>query len=80
MSNIDDLLPVCHLDEIYKDQSIIVKLKSMLKIVKLCNYRVHNSETNNFHCIYFMNTQPYKPKEKYEQLKLFEVNDGIYSV
>jgi len=79
---LNDLFEECFIDKLYKPKSIIESIKFSFKDMTLCKYRYYDIETEKTFCRFYIQTQPFFPKEylkenleeKFEQLKLFEVN------
>jgi len=85
---LNDLFEECFIDKLYNPKSIIESIKFSFKDIQLCKYRYYDVETKKTFCRFYIQTQPFFSKEylkegleqKFEQLKLFEVDNGIYTV
>jgi hypothetical protein len=63
MFKLEDIFQECYIDQLYKPKSLLEALKFSLKKEKLCKYRYFDISDNKAYCRFYMQKQPFFPKE-----------------
>lgn len=62
---IDQILPVCHLDELYDNNPVLYRKYTRLKAIgKLCKYRIFDLQTEQAYCRFPLIHKTWLAKQK----------------
>jgi hypothetical protein len=60
---LEELFNECFIEDLYKPKSLIEEIKFSFKKDKLCKYRYYDKESEKTFCKFYIQTQPFFPRE-----------------